>query len=85
MEKTENTKSFLKQLETKNSLKNENSGNFELFQEHLRNKDTKWVHLNVGGRLFITTRSTLVKDPETFFFPMCQENWNLSSTKDDKL
>ena len=83
MEKKENKKSFLKQLETKNSLKNENIGNFELFQDQLLNKDTRWVHLNVGGMLFITTRSTLVKDPETFFFPMCQENWDLSSTKDE--
>ena len=83
MEKKENKKSFLKQLETKNSLRNENIGNFELFQEQLLNKDTRWVHLNVGGMLFITTRSTLVKDPETFFFPMCQENWDLSSTKDE--
>ena len=83
MEKTENRNSFLKQLETKNSLKNENSGNFELVQEHVLNKDSRWVHLNVGGMLFITTRSTLVKDPETFFFPMCQENWDLSSTKDE--
>ena len=83
MDKTENRKSFLKQLETKNSLENENIGNFELFQEHLLNKDTRWVHLNVGGMLFITTRSTLVKDPETFFFPMCQEKWDLSSTKDE--
>ena len=79
----ENRKSFLKQLETKNSLKNENSGNFELVQEHLLNKDTRWVHFNVGGILFITTRSTLVKDPETFFFPMCKEKWDLSSTKDE--
>ena len=83
MEKKENKKSFLKQLETKNSLKNENIGNFELFQGRLQNRDTRWVHLNVGGMLFITTRSTLVKDPETFFFPMCQENWDLSSTKDE--
>ena len=83
MEKKENKKSFLKQLETKNSLKNENIGNFELFQEQLLNEDTRWVHLNVGGMIFITTRSTLVKDPETFFFPMCQENWDLSSTKDE--
>ena len=83
MEKKENRKSFLKQMETKNSLKNENIGNFDLFQERLLNKDTKWICLNVGGMLFITTRSTLVKDPETFFFPMCQENWDLSSTKDE--
>ena len=83
MEKKENKKSFLKQLETINSLKNENSGNFELFQERLLNRDTRWVHLNVGGMPFITTLSTLVKDPETFFFPMCQENWDLSSTKDE--
>ena len=66
MEKKENKKSFLKQLETKNSLRNENIGNFELFQEQLLNRDTRWVHLNVGGMLFITTRSTLAKDPETF-------------------
>ena len=83
MEKKENRKSFLKQMETKNSLKNENIGNFELFQERLLNRDTRWVHLNVGGMPFITTLSTLVKDPETFFFPMCQENWDLSSTKDE--
>ena len=48
------------------------------------NKSNDWVHLNVGGVTFTTTRSTLAKDPKSFLFRLCQEDSNLSSYKDER-
>ena len=46
-------------------------------------QDGEWIRLNVGGKLFTTTRFTLRKDPESFLFRLCQENSGLVSQKDD--
>eukprot|EP01132_Coremiostelium_polycephalum_P004089 gene4089-5117_t len=40
----------------------------------------EWVTLNVGGRLFSTTRSTLLKDRESMLAKMFSDNWD--STRD---
>ena len=37
-----------------------------------------WVKLNVGGRMFSTTRSTLTKDPHSMLCRMFSEDWNSS-------
>ena len=41
----------------------------------------KWVKLNVGGKLFLTTRTTLCRDSESFLYRLCQEDLNLNSDK----
>ena len=41
----------------------------------------EWVKLNVGGKLFMTTRTTLCHDPKSFLHRLCQENSSLLSDK----
>ena len=42
---------------------------------------SEWVRLNVGGTLFVTTKTTLCKDPNSFLFRLCQEETELISEK----
>lgn len=47
-------------------------------------KKTEWVRLNVGGRNFVTTRTTLCRDPKSFFSRLCREDGDLTSDKVSK-
>jgi len=40
--------------------------------QNLRQRD-EWVRLNVGGTVFMTTKSTLSKDPKSFLCRICQD------------
>ena len=51
-----------------------------LFMIMYLGKENDWVTLNVGGRTFSTTRSTLTKDKESMLAKMFGEGWN--SAKD---
>lgn len=44
-------------------------------------RKTEWVKLNVGGHQFLTTRTTLCRDPKSFFYRLCQEDELLASDK----
>ncbi|XP_071491940.1 BTB/POZ domain-containing protein KCTD5-like [Diadema setosum] len=46
-------------------------------------RKSKWVRLNVGGTYFLTTRTTLCRDPKSFLCRLCQDDPDLSSDKDD--
>merc|ERR1711981_237202 len=43
----------------------------------------EWVRLNVGGTLFMTTKTTLCKDPKSFLYRLCQDSSDLGSEKDE--
>lgn len=35
---------------------------------------TEWVRLNIGGQYFITTKTTLCKNSQSFFYKLCQDD-----------
>ena len=38
-----------------------------------RGNNGKWVRLNVGGTVFLTTRQTLLKEQTSFLYRLCQQ------------
>merc|ERR1712059_83054 len=42
----------------------------------------EWVRLNVGGTIFLTSRATLTKDPQSFLARIAMEGTELESDKD---
>ncbi|XP_045478317.1 BTB/POZ domain-containing protein KCTD5 [Harmonia axyridis] len=43
----------------------------------------QWVRLNVGGTYFLTTKTTLARDPNSFLFRLIQKDSDLKSDKDE--
>uniref|UniRef100_A0A1I7T8T3 BTB domain-containing protein n=2 Tax=Caenorhabditis tropicalis TaxID=1561998 RepID=A0A1I7T8T3_9PELO len=44
---------------------------------------SNWVRLNVGGKVFQTTRSTLMRESGSFLYRLCQDELGLPTDKDD--
>ena len=53
----------------------------KICQQNASNCNKNWVRLNVGGKIFVTTRTTLCKDPQSFLFRLCQDDPNLETDK----
>ncbi|KDR19053.1 BTB/POZ domain-containing protein KCTD5 [Zootermopsis nevadensis] len=47
-----------------------------------RSRSKQWVRLNVGGTYFLTTKTTLSRDPNSFLFRLCQDS-DLISDRDE--
>ena len=46
-----------------------------------KSRTEEWVKLNVGGKIFLTTRTTLCRDPHSFLYRLCQEDPDLNTDK----
>lgn len=47
---------------------------------HVSSRD-EWVRLNVGGTVFLTTKTTLCKEKSGFLARLCQDDPDLPSLK----
>lgn len=46
-----------------------------------KSSSKQWVKLNVGGTCFLTTKTTLSRDPNSFLYRLCQEDSDLISDR----
>ena len=53
----------------------------EIDVTNLRKEKDEWVRLNVGGTIFMTTRTTLGRDQKSFLYRLIQEQPNLYTDK----
>lgn len=53
--------------------------NEQILSKNGNNK--QWVKLNVGGTYFLTTKTTLARDPNSFLYRLIQEDSDLISDK----
>lgn len=51
-------------------------------ENHLPKRcNNQWVRLNVGGTYFLTAKTTLARDPNSFLYRLCQEDSDLISDR----
>ena len=46
-----------------------------------KSNQTSWVKLNVGGQIFLTTKTTLTKEPNNFLCRLCNEEADLPTDR----
>ena len=52
-------------------------------ESNSQGRTSEWVKLNVGGTTFMSTRTTLCRDPKSFLFRLVQEELDLNTDKDE--
>ncbi|XP_023232315.1 BTB/POZ domain-containing protein KCTD5-like [Centruroides sculpturatus] len=63
-----------------------NNSDEEMYYERENDDKTRhdqWVRLNVGGTYFLTTRTTLCRDPNSYLYRLCQNDPDLNPKKDE--
>ena len=50
-------------------------------KDNTKSGNSQWVKLNVGGTVFMTTRTTLCRDPKSFLYRLIQDEPDLNSDK----
>lgn len=72
-------------MATKHHMKHSERNQSESFEEtdEKSTRKNQWVKLNVGGTYFLTTKTTLCRDPNSFLYRLCQEDPDLNSDKDE--
>ncbi|XP_020292157.1 BTB/POZ domain-containing protein KCTD5 isoform X2 [Pseudomyrmex gracilis] len=56
----------------------------EMTENHVNKRcNNQWVRLNVGGTYFLTAKTTLARDPNSFLYRLCQEDSDLISDRDE--
>eukprot|EP00795_Rhopilema_esculentum_P009067 gene9067-16718_t len=48
-----------------------------------KTNQASWVKLNVGGKIFLTTKTTLTKEPNNFLSRLCNEEADLPTDRDE--
>ncbi|KAL3877229.1 hypothetical protein ACJMK2_034965 [Sinanodonta woodiana] len=48
-----------------------------------KSRKSDWIRLNVGGTVFMTTRTTLCKDHKSFLYRLIQDDPDLNTDKDE--
>lgn len=74
----------LKNGDAKRVLSNGTDGyaNAKQIRSNSLTSKTEWVRLNVGGKDFVTTKTTLCKNAQSFFYKLCQDDPSIGLTTD---
>ena len=58
------------------------SNSHPVTKNHLPTRcNNQWVRLNIGGTYFLTAKTTLTRDPNSFLCRLCQEDSDLISDR----
>ena len=68
--------------EPDSELKQINGSTKSLSSNGVKANKPEWVRLNVGGQYFVTTKTTLCKNANSFFFKLCQDDPSIGLTTD---
>ncbi|KAG7210663.1 hypothetical protein KM043_012171 [Ampulex compressa] len=60
------------------------TNSLDMTENHVQKRsNNQWVRLNVGGTYFLTAKTTLARDPNSFLYRLCQEDSDLISDRDE--